>query len=290
MKAVNLLPDHSGQVKRSRGRTRSASPKRPVPVGALAVLGGLAVVVVAVVLMSLAGNRVRESESRLAAVKAQEQSVAGQIARLQTYGTFRQLAADRISTVRQLAGSRFGWEQALRDLSRAIPADVTIANITGSVTAGARAGAGSSANPLRAALAVPAIELQGCTRDHSSVARLMARLRSVRGVSRVSLASSAKEAAVAGAGTVGSGTAAPGGCGRGSKPKFEAVMFFRAVAGSASADASPPAGAPATGTAVAGSTATATPTSTPTPVPVAGAASGTVAPGGQAPVNQEGTK
>jgi len=295
MKAVNLLPADARPSKRSTGRTRAPSPRGPLPVGPLAVLSVLAALVVAVVLLSLAGNRVREHESRLAAVKAQEQIAQAQIARLQAYGTFRQLASDRLSTVRQLAGSRFDWEQTLRDLSRAMPADVTVDNITGTVAPGARAGGTSSANPLRALREVPAIEITGCTRDQDSVARLMARLRGVRGVSRVSLAKSAKEDNLASGTTLGAGAVAVG-CGRGSKPKFQLVMFFEAAGATipAGGTATPAAsGTPSpSGTPAPGATTTPAPSGTPaagaTPAPTAG--SSTPAPPGQAPVNQGETK
>lgn len=267
MKAVNLLPADLKASKRSASGNRKPSPPRPVPVGALAVLGVLAAVVVAVAALVLAGNTVRERESRLAAVKAEQQAAAAQIGRLQAYGTFRRLAADRVSTVRDLAASRFDWEQALRDLSRAIPADVTLSNLTATVAPGARAGEASSANPLRAARAAPAIELTGCTRDQDSVARLMSRMRGVRGVTRVSLAGSTKEKATVSASSDGAGDEAPSGCGRGDKPAFQVVMFFERATGAGAATPAASAAAPAA--------ASATPASGATP-----AADGTPAPAG----------
>ena len=91
--------------------------------------------------------------------------------------------------MRDLAGHRFDWEQALRDLSRAIPADVTLSELTGNVLdrRGRRRQLG-----LRGAIAAPAITLKGCTDTQHDVARLMARLRNVDGVTRVSLAKSEK--------------------------------------------------------------------------------------------------
>jgi hypothetical protein len=95
MKAVNLLPAGSKPTKRSDGAKRPSTPGRPLPIGALAVLGVLAALVIAVVALSLVGNRVREHEGRLASLKAQEKTAAAEIARLEAYGTFRQLAVDR---------------------------------------------------------------------------------------------------------------------------------------------------------------------------------------------------
>lgn len=258
MQAVNLLPTDFTASGRSSGRPEAPSPRKPLPVGALAVLGILAAVVIAVVLVSLSGNRVRDRESRLAAVKVEEQVVAKQAALLAPYGAFRQLAADRVSTVRQLADSRFDWEQTLRDLSRVIPADVTLSNLTGTVAPGARAGTGSSSNNLRPSRAVPAVEISGCASDQDSVARLMARLRGVRGVTRVALASSAKEKEQTTEAS-GSSSAAPAGCGRGSKPLFEVVMFFEAATATAAT--------PADGTAAPSASATPAPSGSATPAP-----------------------
>ena len=48
------------------------------------------------------------------------------------------MAKARVQTVRDLAGSRFDWEQALRDLSRAVPADVTLKSLAGDIATGRR--------------------------------------------------------------------------------------------------------------------------------------------------------
>jgi Tfp pilus assembly protein PilN len=281
MKAVNLLPAGSKPTKRSDGAKRPSTPGRPLPIGALAVLGVLAALVIAVVALSLVGNRVREHEGRLASLKAQEKTAAAEIARLEAYGTFRQLAVDRVSTVRQLASSRFDWERALRDVSRAIPADVTLDALTGTVAPSARTGGGSSANPLRASRTAPAIELAGCTRDHDSVARLMARLRAVRGVTRVSLATSAKEDTLpAAAGTTGTDVVEVG-CGAGSKPKFQLVTFFEASAGAVASPAGTATTPVASPTPAPGATATPAAGSTPAPASSPSAGSTPSPPAGQ---------
>ena len=67
------------------------------------------------------------------------------------------MAKARVQTVRDLAGSRFDWEQALRDLSRAVPADVTLKSLTGDISTDA----GGGGSPLRGAISAPAITLHG---------------------------------------------------------------------------------------------------------------------------------
>ena len=78
---------------------------------------------------------------------------------------------------------------------------------------------------MRGAIAAPALELKGCTTDQKAVAVVMARLRNVDGVTRVSLGKSLKPDAAA-AGTVPTTTGAPAGCGEGRPPAFEMVAFF----------------------------------------------------------------
>ena len=271
MKAVNLLPPDT------RGAARAPAEHSVVVddssgIGVFAILGGLAVAVVAFAGFVLAGNAIKDREAQLATVSAQQQQVAASAAALKPYAEFEQLASERVATIRDLAGRRFDWEQALRDLSRALPADVTLSEISGNVSTDAGGGGGSS---LRTAISAPAMTLTGCTPNQRSVARLMSRLRNVDGVTRVSLARSEKVAAA----ETASGSAgvpmteesvmaarmtAP--CGVGMRPQFEIVIFFEGQAEAATAPSATP---PAAGEAGApGQPAEATPT----PTPAAGAA------------------
>ena len=99
------------------------------------------------------------------------------------------MAKARVQTVRDLAGSRFDWEQALRDLSRAVPADVSLTSLAGDISTGA----GGGGSQLRGAISAPAITLTGCAPGQTQVARLMARLNNIDGVTRVSLSRSVAE-------------------------------------------------------------------------------------------------
>jgi hypothetical protein len=132
------------------------------------------------------------------------------------------MAETRIQTVKDLAASRFDWEQALRDISRAIPADVTLTSIDGSISSGA-----GGSTSVRSAIDVPAVELKGCTLGQKQVATLLSRLRSVDGVTRVTLTKSVKPEQAAQTGTIPAGAAtAQTACGEGRPPAFELVMFF----------------------------------------------------------------
>jgi hypothetical protein len=177
------------------------------------------------------------------------------------------MAETRIQTVKDLASSRFDWEQAMRDVSRAIPADVTLSSLTGSVSTAS--GGGSS---VRGSIAAPALELKGCTSGQKQVATLLSRLRNVDGVTRVSLSKSLKPAAATG--TVSAPT--EGGCGKGRPPAFEVVAFFEgskvpATVQDLTVEAAAASATPAAGTAATPSNgATATPTPTPSATPQGG--------------------
>jgi hypothetical protein len=134
------------------------------------------------------------------------------------------MAETRIQTVKDLASSRFDWEQALRDISRAVPAEVTLSELKGTISGEAGSGSG-----LRSAIAAPAIELKGCTTGQTHVATLLARLRNVDGVTRVSLAKSVRpeksKDSASGPSPI-AGTGAEVSCATKRAPEFEVVMFF----------------------------------------------------------------
>jgi hypothetical protein len=149
-------------------------------------------------------------------------------------------------------------------VARAIPANVTLKTLTGDTSSGAA----DSDVQLRTAIASPAITLTGCAPGQTDVARLMARLHDVDGVTRVSLSKSDNTDVVSGSSASGGSqldrrNAAP--CGAGVHPSFEVVAFFERASAAVSA---PPAGSDS-------SAATATPTPTPTATPAGSSATTT---------------
>ena len=230
MKAVNLLPqDLRSGGNRPAPAVAAGDPEAGGP-GAFIVLGALALCVVALAAYVLTSNMVKDREAKLADVTAQAAAVTRQMTALKPYADFESVASARIATVNDLATQRFDWEQSLRDVSRTLPADVTLSQLSGTLSS--ETGSGGGASSMRGALNVPAIELQGCTAGQSDVAELMSRLRGVEGVTRVSLAKSDKETATARSMTeaVASSSSTLGdvnACGRGDgKPTFDLIMFF----------------------------------------------------------------
>jgi Tfp pilus assembly protein PilN len=255
MRAVNLLPPDL-----------RSGPKGPAPAvasgektsgaGAFIVLGVLAFCVLALAAYVLAGNTVKDRQAELARATAESAQVTARTTALKPYADFETVTNARVKTVTDLATSRFDWEQALRDLSRAVPADVTIASIKGDL------GGEASGTGIRGAITAPAITLTGCTYSQTKVAALMARLRTIDGVTRVSLSKSDKEATANNAeGTDRNAPNATGFCGKSDVPAFEMVVFFE---GSAAASTAPaPGGAAPSATSTSTSTDTATPAATP---------------------------
>jgi len=227
MKAVNLLPHDLRSGAKGPAPAVSAGTEDAGRPGAFVVLGALALCVVALAGYVLTSNAVKDRQAKLAEVSARSEATARELAALKPYADFESVANARVQTVSDLATSRFDWEQALRDLSRAMPGDVTLSQLSGSVST--LTGSGGGASPLRAALDVPAIELQGCTTGQTNVARLMARLRNVDGVTRVTLAKSDKEIATVRSIRADAQTTLPtdvNACGVGSKPTFDVIVFF----------------------------------------------------------------
>jgi Tfp pilus assembly protein PilN len=249
MRAVNLLtPELRSAQKGGAGAPRPSAMETSGGLGAFIVLGALALCVAFVAGSVLSNNVVKERKASLAEVSSQNDATVKRATDLKPYADFQTVAQERASTVQALANARFDWEQALRDLSRALPSNVSLSTLTG--TLGGQTAAGGSG--LRGAISAPAIELSGCTKSQPAVATLMSRLRNVQGVTRVSLAKSEKTTAAV---AVPGDAAAGGPCGKGSPPSFEMVVFFeKATVGAALADAT------GTKTADAASTGTAAPT------------------------------
>jgi Tfp pilus assembly protein PilN len=222
MKAINLLPPDLRGAPKAAAPKAAVTPEEPGGIGAFVVLGALAACVAALAAYVLTTNTVKDRQAQLEAVTAHAETTRQRVDQLKPYADFQAMAETRIQTVKDLASSRFDWEQALRDISRAVPAAVTLSELKGTISG--EAGGGSS---LRSAIAAPAIELKGCTTGQQDVATLLARLRNVDGVTRVSLNKSAKPEKSQSTGPspiAGSGSEVA--CENRRAPLFEIVMFF----------------------------------------------------------------
>ncbi len=216
MKAVNLIP---ADTQRS-ARTRALSSGGPI--GAYVVLAVLAVAVVMAGAWSLADKQLSERQSDLARVEREAQAAEAKSQALAPYREFAALSKARVETVGGLLDGRFDWAHSLREVARVVPADVDLTSLVGSVSPTAKVeGAGGST--LRAALPVPAVDLIGCAKSQARVATLLARLRAIDGVQRVTLASSEKSDSASLNATDCRKTA--------TMPQFQLTVFYKAQDG-----------------------------------------------------------
>ncbi len=220
MRAVNLLPVDQRRGAAAAGRSG---------IGVYALLGVLAALVVGAGAYVLASNQVNSNRTKLAEAEHEAANLEQLAAAYRPYEEFARLSQARVATVAQLADSRFDWERVMRELARAMPGDVWLTSLVGTVAPGVSIqGASSGATgALRSGLPLPAVELVGCTESQAAVSRVMARLRTINGVKRVSLAASEKSDAASGG---GSGDAGSDDCRNGSRryPQFQLVVFFDA--------------------------------------------------------------
>jgi hypothetical protein len=141
--------------------------------------------------------------------------------------------------VASLAQSRFDWERVLRELAIVIPHDVWLTGLNASVSpdaasASASTSASSTSSAGSESVTGPSLHIEGCAAGHEAVARFLAALGDVDGVTRVSVLKSDRPdlASSGGAATAdSSGTAVgSGGCSsRDFVSVFELVAAFDAV-------------------------------------------------------------
>lgn len=251
MRAVNLIPS---EQQRGAGGAAGRSGG-----GAYVLLGALALLVVLAATYVVSNKSVTDKRTQLADVTQQADAAEAQAQKLTSYTKFAAIRQKRVDTVTQLAGSRFDWAHALREVARVLPQNAWLTELTGTTSSAVSIGSGSST--LRGALNVPALVISGCTTSQQAVAKLITRLRLIDGVQRVTLedASKGDQSAT----TTGGGDSAGGSDCRGGHAKFpifNADIFF---------EQSGPAVSTSTGTAATASATTAassaSPSSTTTP-------------------------
>jgi Tfp pilus assembly protein PilN len=179
MRPVNLIP---------ASERRGVVQTRTGPV-AYVLIGGLIAVLVGVALLVTTSNTISEREAEISRLEAEEASARARAESMSAFAEFATIQQTRTETVSSLATSRFDWERVLRELALVIPPDVWLTDLTGSVSKEASV-ASESATSTREQIAGPALEMVGCAAGHESVARLVAALRDIDGVTRVGLSTS----------------------------------------------------------------------------------------------------
>jgi Tfp pilus assembly protein PilN len=188
MRPVNLIP-----LDERRGAARGGGAGN-APVRVYALLGVLGVALLCVLALVLTTNQINSKTEELSKVEAQDQGIKQVADALRPYGAFAQLQEARKLQIGQVVSARFNWERALRQLSRAIPSNVWLLNLSGTVSPAVDIeGAAGEASTLRTKANAPAFTLTGCTYSQHAVARMMTRMQNLDDVTAVQLAKSARK-------------------------------------------------------------------------------------------------
>lgn len=219
MNAVNLIPPDLRRAGSGGGSGSAAGP--------YALLAALALAVALVGFWAVTTRQVKDREAEVARLNAEAAEAERQAGNLSSYEAVVKAAQKRRQTVVDLMDQRIDWSGALEDVSRTIPSNVWISQMAATAAPTVTVEGGPTLTQ-RATQTGPAVELSGCTTSQAEVARLMARLRAMKGVTSVSLSASEKSET---AGGTSSASAAGGGqsdCSQASRqrPKFGIVVFY----------------------------------------------------------------
>jgi Tfp pilus assembly protein PilN len=240
MNAVNLLP-----------RDLSAAGRKVATgLAPYAVLAALTLVVAMSGLYTLTTRSLATKRAEVADVTAQATAAEATAAKLKRYTELATLRKTRVENVKNLAESRFDWATSLHEVARTLPKGAWITSLRASVSPSASVD--GTSDELRTTLPVPALELVGCAPDQAAVAEVVASLRRITAVERVTLSSS-KSAKAGGKESASS----EDGCR--DLPQYSVTVFYKAQSTTTAPGSTTAAGATsATATTAAGSTGAST--------------------------------
>jgi Tfp pilus assembly protein PilN len=219
MRPVNLIPSNERRGDSSVSRT---GPIAYLLIGALvALLGGVSALV-------LTGNDISDQKVQLDELEVEQASEQARAESLAAYTQFRAVRESRTMTVASLADSRFDWERVIRELSLVLPPDVWLTQMTATATPEASVEGGADVQG-RDLVPGPALEMVGCAPGQQAVARFVAIVRDIDGVTRVGLPSSSLP------GDAGGSTGGDSCQTRDFIAQFEMVVAFDAAPAAASA-------------------------------------------------------
>jgi type IV pilus assembly protein PilM len=185
LRSVNLIPREL-ETKERRG---AGLVKIAVPVAAAVPLAALAFTFVQT------NGTVSEREVELSTVRAQIVALP-EPKRPQIDPSLAVSEIQRASALAAVLGGRVSWDGVLRDVSLVLPGNVSLTRLSAQMPqlppAGAATAAASTTAPAPP-VAPTGVQIEGYTDDQVSVARLLARLRTVPSLSNVQLRSSALE-------------------------------------------------------------------------------------------------
>ncbi len=222
MRAVNLLP----VTERARGPVA-------VPVRAShALIGVLALLVVAVLVVVLTQNQITAKKDEIAQAKTEQQAAQQRAAKLGSFGQFAKIKQTRVDSISKLAKDRFDYERLIRELALVLPGGTWVNQVSAASSGdpeGADGGTPASAPAAgaTATAASPSVKILGCAKSQSKVAETMVRLGNLNRAQDVELADSTKAQSAGGAsGGGGSSDSAGGGGDCGKNYAFDATVTF----------------------------------------------------------------
>jgi Tfp pilus assembly protein PilN len=186
VRPVNLIPPEN--------RRGHHGPLRAGPLSYV-IVAVLAVALLGVTLVVTTNNKISDRKAEKASLEAELAEAQAQAERLRPFTDFVALQRARQDTVTSLATSRFDWERVLRELAIVIPSDVWLTSLDASASAetSASTSSTSSASTVAEGIEGPSLDIQGCASGHEAVARFLAALRDIDGVTRVTVTSSARQ-------------------------------------------------------------------------------------------------
>ena len=180
MRPVNLIPQED--------RRGGKAPLRTGPLS-YAIVAFLLLAVGVVTLLVLTGNKIADRKAEVASLQSQVDATQARADQLSTYTNFADLQQARQETVASLATSRFDWERALHELALVLPDDVWLTSMTATAATDPSSSTSSSTTAVDGVTG-PSLDINGCASGHEAVAKFLAALRDVDGVTRVTVLSS----------------------------------------------------------------------------------------------------
>jgi Tfp pilus assembly protein PilN len=180
VRPVNLIPQED--------RRGGKAPLRTGPLS-YAIVAILVLAVGVVTLLALTGNKIADRKAEVASLQSQVDATQARADQLSTYTNFADLQQARQETVASLATSRFDWERALHALALVLPDDVWLISMTATAATDPSSSTSSSTTAVDGVTG-PSLDINGCASGHEAVAKFLAALRDVDGVTRVTVLSS----------------------------------------------------------------------------------------------------
>jgi Tfp pilus assembly protein PilN len=178
MRPINLIPEQERRRQGGAGRTGPL---------AFIVIGALFIALAGVVILVISSNQVSERESELASLQVRTVAAKQRADRLAPFASFNEVKEQRTETIRELADNRFNWSRVLHELSIVMPRWVILTKVKGS---SGKSSGESAEGGIASSIKGPSLTVEGCAKNQTRVAQMIAALHRIGGVTRVGLSKS----------------------------------------------------------------------------------------------------